>query len=129
VATHTADGHVVPFYLASSLGGHNTLRGYSDYRFHDRATLVLNLESRIALFTHLDAAVFADAGNVAPRVPDLNVDRRSYGVGLRLHTRRATFARVDVAHGSDGWRWMMRMNDPLRLSRLSTRTAPIPSVP
>jgi len=129
VATHTADGHVVPFYLASSLGGHNTLRGYSDYRFHDRATLVLNLESRIALFTHLDAAVFADAGNVAPRVADLNVDRRSYGVGLRLHTRRATFARVDVAHGSDGWRWMMRMNDPLRLSRLSTRTAPIPSVP
>jgi hypothetical protein len=129
VATHAADGQDVPFYLEPSLGGHNTLRGYADYRFHDRATLVFNVESRIALFTHLDAAVFADAGNVAPRVGDLNVDRRSYGVGLRMHTRRATFARVDVAHGSEGWRFLFRMKDPLHLARLSTRTAPVPFVP
>lgn len=129
VATHTADGHVVPFYLAPSLGGHNTLRGYSDYRFHDRATIAVNLESRIAVLTHVDAAVFADAGNVAPRAADVNIDRRSYGVGLRLHSRRVTFARVDVAHGSEGWRWLCRVSDPLRLSRLSTHTAPIPFVP
>jgi hypothetical protein len=129
VATHAADGRVVPFYLEPSLGGHNTLRGYADYRFHDRSMLVLNLESRIALFTHLDAAVFADAGNVAPRVADLNIDRRSYGVGLRMHTRRATFARFDVARGSEGWRFLFRMKDPLHLSRLTTRTAPVPFVP
>jgi hypothetical protein len=129
VATHTAAGQAVPFYLEPSLGGHNTLRGYADYRFHDRAALIFNLESRIALFTHLDAAVFADAGNVAPRVGALNVDRRSYGAGLRLHTRRATVARVDVAHGSEGWRLLFRLNDPLRLSRLSRRTAPVPFVP
>ena len=129
VATHAGDGQVVPFYLEPSLGGHNTLRGYADYRFHDRTTLVFNLESRFALFTHIDAAVFADAGNVAPRVADLNVDRRSYGAGVRLHTRRATVARVDVAHGSEGWRVLFRLNDPLHLSRLSRRTAPVPFVP
>jgi hypothetical protein len=43
VASDTGDGQVVPFYLQPSLGGHNTLRGYPDYRFHDRNMLVLNL--------------------------------------------------------------------------------------
>jgi outer membrane protein assembly factor BamA len=129
VATHAADDQAVPFYLAPSLGGHNTLRGYADYRFHDRSTLVVNLESRIALFTHLDVAGFADAGNVAPRASALNLDRRSYGVGVRMHTRRSTFARFDVAHGSEGWRFVFRLNDPLHMSRISKRTTPVPFVP
>jgi hypothetical protein len=48
VASDTGDGRVVPFYLQPGLGGHNTLRGYPDYRFHDRNMLVLTVESRIA---------------------------------------------------------------------------------
>ena len=36
VASDTDDGQFVPFYLQPSLGGHNTLRSYADYRFHDR---------------------------------------------------------------------------------------------
>jgi hypothetical protein len=36
VLSITAEGRQVPYYLLSSLGGHNTLRGYTDYRFHDR---------------------------------------------------------------------------------------------
>ena len=47
--------------------------------------------------SHLDLAVFADAGNVARRPRDLNLDKQSYGAGLRLHTRRDTFAMLDVA--------------------------------
>ena len=79
--------------------------------------------------THVDTAFFIDAGNVAPRAGDLNLERRSYGAGLRLHTRRYTFARVDVAHGSEGWRVMFRLDDPLTLARLKRRTALIPVVP
>ena len=60
-----------------------------------------------------------DAGNVAPRIGDLNFDQRSFGGGLRLHTRRETFALVDVAHGSEGWRFLFRLTDPLNLSRLT----------
>lgn len=129
VASDPGDGRAVPFYLQPSLGGHNTLRSYPDYRFHDRSMLVLNAESRIAMMTHVDAALFVDAGNVAARVGDLNLDKRSYGAGLRLHSRRQTFARVDVARGAEGWRLLFRLHDPLNFSRLSRRTAAAPFVP
>jgi Omp85 superfamily domain len=129
VASSTEDGALVPFYLLPSLGGHNTLRGYADYRFHDRNLLVVNLESRVAVFPHVDAAVFADAGNVAARVSGLDLGKRTYGLGLRLHSRQSTFARFDAAHGPEGWRFLFRLNDPLHLSRLSRRTAAIPFVP
>lgn len=123
------DGRAVPFYLLPSIGGGNTLRGYGDYRFHDRHLAVVNAEARLALFAHLDAAVFADAGNVAARAADLNLDRRSYGVGVRLHTGRSTLARLELAHGGEGWRVVFRTADPLRLPRLTRRTAAAPFVP
>jgi outer membrane protein assembly factor BamA len=129
VASGTSEGDTVPFYLLPSLGGHNTIRAFTDYRFHDRNMVVVNAEARVALFTHVDAAVFADAGNVAARVGDLNLDRRAYGVGLRVHTRQSTFGRFDLAHGSAGWRFVFRTSDPLHLSRRSQRTAAIPFVP
>lgn len=129
VGSMTGTDQSVPFYLEPSLGGHNTVRAYTDYRFHDRNMVVVNVESRLALFTHVDLAGFVDAGNVAPRVADLNLDKRAYGVGLRLHSERATFARLDVAHGTEGWRFLFRMSDPLHLSRLSRRTATDPFAP
>ena len=67
-ASDTDEGHFVPFYLQPSLGGHNTLRSYADYRFHDRHLLIFNAEARIPMMTHVDAAVFLDAGNVAARL-------------------------------------------------------------
>ena len=59
----------------------------------------------------------------------VNLDKRTYGIGVRMHTGRATIARLDVAHGADGWRIVVRTNDPLHLSRLSRRTAAAPFVP
>jgi hypothetical protein len=128
-ASDTAAGATVPFYLQPSLGGHNTLRGYTDYRFHDRNLFVVNVEARVTLFAHVDAAVFADAGNVAARVSELNLDKRSYGIGWRMHSRTSTFARVDLARGAEGWRVLFRLNDPLHLSRMTRRLAPVPFVP
>ena len=119
----------VPFYLQPSIGGPNTLRSFAANRFRDRNMLVTNAELRFALMTHMQLAVFADAGNVAPRVTDLNLDHRSYGVGLRLHTRRQTFAVVDAAHGHEGWRVFLRLEDPLSLSRLLRRGVRAPFVP
>ncbi len=130
LVTSDADaGHFVPFYLQPSLGGQNTLRAFMDYRFHDRDMLVVNVEARFAMMTHVDAAVLFDAGNVAARVADLNLDKRSYGAGLRVHSRRQTFGRLDVARGSDGWRMLFWLSDPLNLARLTRRTAQIPFVP
>ena len=129
VFSTTAAGRDIPFYLLPSLGGHNTLRGYTDYRFHDRHLLGVNVESRWTLFAHLDAAAFIDAGNVAAHAGDLDLARTSYGTGVRLHTGASTIARVDVAKSAEGWHFMFRLNDPLRLSRIGRRTAAVPFVP
>jgi hypothetical protein len=121
-------GNQVPIYLLPSLGGNNTLRSYEDYRFHDQNMAVANVESRWGLWTNLDLAIFLDAGNVGPRVRDLNLDKTSVGAGLRLHTGTTTFARVDVAYGSEGWGLVFRTSDPLRLARLTRRVAAVPFV-
>lgn len=128
VGSDTGEGDVVPFYLQPALGGHNSLRGYADYRFHDRNMLLVSIETRVAMMTHVDAALFMDAGNVASRVGDLGLGKRSYGAGLRLHSRRETFARVDVARGGEGWRVLLRLTDPLDLARLARRTVLAPFV-
>jgi len=128
VSTPEEDGRV-PFYLLPSLGGANSLRSFTDYRFHDRHTLLANAEVRLAMMTHVDLALFTDAGNVAPRFADLDLDKRSYGAGLRLHTRRQTFARFDVANGAEGWRFLFRLTDPLAFSRLDRRASAAPAVP
>lgn len=129
VGTETRADETVPFYLMPGLGGSTTIRSFTDFRFHDRNLLVMNAEARFAVFTHVDVAGFVDAGNVAPRVSGLDLGKRAYGVGVRMHTSRATFLRLDVAHGVDGWRLVFRTNDPLHLSRLSRRTAAVPFVP
>ena len=129
VTTETGSDRLVPFYLQPSLGGANSLRGYSDYRFHDRHMLVVNAEARLALMTHLDLALFADAGNVASERRDLDLARQSFGAGLRLHTRRMTFARLDAARGDEGWRFVFRLTDPLDLARLTRRSGSAPFVP
>jgi hypothetical protein len=129
VRTDTDPGQSVPFYLQPNLGGVHSLRSFTDYRFHDNNLLVANAEMRLALMTHLDLAFFADAGNVASRAEDLDLAKRSYGAGFRLHTRRETFAMLDVAHGVEGWRLLFRLNDPLRLARLERKATLVPFVP
>lgn len=125
----TSAGNVVPFYMMPSLGGQDTLRGYYDYRFHDRNMLLASAESRWALFPEVDAAVFFDAGNVAARVGDLNLNKTSWGVGLRVHATRSTLARLDVGHSREGWQIFFKLDDPFRLARMSRRTADAPFVP
>ena len=132
VFSDTSGGNTVPFYLMPSLGGKNTLKGYDDFRFHDRNMQVFNAESRWGLFTHLDLAVFADAGKVAPVASDLDFShlKTSYGVGFRVHNLTSTVARLDIGHSAEGWRFIFKVNDPIRRSTLSGgRTEVMPFVP
>jgi hypothetical protein len=132
IVSDASSGHVVPFYLMPSLGGKNTLRGYHDYRFHDNHMQAFNVESRVALFTHVDAAVFADAGKVASRVSDLDLRhlKTSYGAGLRVHNATATLVRLDVGHSTEGWRVFLKVSDPFKRSvPISGRSAVVPFVP
>lgn len=119
----------VPLYLLPSLGGNNTIRAFHNFRFHDRHMAVVNAEVRVPIAAYLDAAAFIDAGNVASRVRGLNLERRSVGLGLRLHSQHATWARLDVAAGREGWRIIFTRSDPLNPGRWSRRTVAAPFVP
>ena len=132
VFSDTSAGDLVPFYLMPSLGGKNTMRGYADYRFHDRNMQVFNVESRWALWANRDAAVFADFGKTAPRAGDLDFDhlKRSYGVGLRVHNAASTLLRIDAGHSVEGWKFFIKVSDPFkRTTPLSGRSAVVPFVP
>jgi outer membrane protein assembly factor BamA len=132
VGTATGRGQVVPFYLLPSLGGKNTLRGYSDYRFHDRALSFFSVESRWAIWRHVDAAVFYDGGKVAPRISDLGLAglKRSIGAGIRVHNSRAIITRLDFGRSDEGWHVGFKMSPSLsRSTPDSGRPSAIPFVP
>jgi hypothetical protein len=128
----TAAGQRVPFYLLPTLGGRNTLRGFRDFRFHDRHLAMFTVETRVAIFRYLDAAVFVDAGNVGPSVRAL-WDRpfaSSIGAGVRYHNGPRLIGRVEVAHGREGWQFIARLIEPLtRSTPLGDRPSVIPFLP
>lgn len=128
VFTDTDDGQFVPFYMMATLGGH-AHRGYNSYRFSDRNLLLATIESRLRLTSHIDGALFVDAGNVAATARDLDLARRSWGAGVRLHTATSTLARLDVARADEGWRVVFSMSDPFRLSRVTRRAPQMPFNP
>ncbi len=104
-STTTADaGETVPFFLMPDLGGATVLRGFGNYRFRDRHSILFTAEYRWYAQEFLDVALFYDAGKVAPRRGDLDFDglKKGYGVGLRFHGARTTFLRLELAHSREG---------------------------
>jgi Omp85 superfamily domain len=129
VFSDTSTGNNVPFYLLPALGGNNTIRGFHDYRFHDRNVLVASGEARLHVYRLIDLAGFFDAGNASAKAGDLNLNKTSWGGGVRLHTKTLTMCRFDVGHSVEGWQYFFRLNDSFRLTRLLRRTASTPYVP
>jgi hypothetical protein len=102
--THTAGNREVPFYALQSIGGSESLRGYSSGRFRDRNVILMNAEVRCQVWHWLDMAVFGDAGHVFRDFEDLGVEtiRADVGVGFRLRTSEGTAARLEFARGTEG---------------------------
>ena len=115
VVSQPAAGNRVPFYLYPSLSSDNALRGYIGDRFHDRDLAAVNVESRWAILAHMDGAVFADVGQVAPTLGAMRTSdlRTSYGVGLRFHANGGMLGRIDLARGNEGWRIVGKLSDSL----------------
>ena len=101
--TEASDGHTVPFYLAPSLGGSSSLRGYQDYRFQGNHRMLLSAEYRWTPARFMDMAIFYDAGKVTERRSDLDLDdlKRSYGLGARFHGPRGTVLRWELARSRE----------------------------
>jgi hypothetical protein len=109
VATTFVDSaRSVPFFLLPDLGGHD-LRGFPDYRFRDRHAINWTAEYRWFAHEFLDAAVFYDAGKVVSARRALNFSglESSIGAGVRVHSSRTTFVRLEAAHSHEGTRFII----------------------
>ncbi len=103
VSTSDADaGQAMPFYFMPTLGGHDSLRGFRDYRFRGPHALLLQGEYRWEIWSGLDGALFYDAGKVADRRGDLDFNdlESDYGFGFRFNTDNGIILRVDAGFGS-----------------------------
>jgi outer membrane protein assembly factor BamA len=132
VFSDASSGATVPFYLMPTMGGKNTLRGFYSYRFHDNDMALANVESRWALLTHMDAALFGDFGRVAHTASSLDFHdvRHSFGAGVRFHNATSTLLRIDAGHSADGWRLFFVMSEPFkRATPASGRASVAPFVP
>ena len=105
VLTDAKEGHEVPFYYQPTLGGKETLRGFREFRFRDRNALLLTAEYRWQAWRVLTPAFFIDAGKVARRRADLDLNdlEVSYGIGFRFHTPTRLVARLDLAKSREGF--------------------------
>jgi hypothetical protein len=97
-----AAGARVPFYLMPALGGHDSLRGFRDYRFRGPHAILTQTEYRFEVWSGLDAALFYDAGKVALSRSNLNFKNleHDYGFGFRFNTDNGTILRIDAGFGS-----------------------------
>ena len=79
-----------PFYLYTSLGGRDRLRGYEENRFVDRSAVLLQHDIRFPVYGAFDGVVFGAAGRVGPDVGSLFSGRyhRAFGAGLRWYYNR-----------------------------------------
>jgi hypothetical protein len=98
----TPDGSTMPFFYMPTLGGNDTLRGFRDYRFRGPHAILMQGEYRWEIWSGLDGALFYDAGKVANRRADLDLDdlEHDYGFGVRFNTNSGVVLRVDAAFGS-----------------------------
>lgn len=106
----------LPFYSLPTLGGTNTLRGYIQNRFTDRAAAHFSAEYRLALITRgiaftdtvrierIGLGVFYECGTVASDFDRLPRSRflDSYGLGLRVAFSREAVFRVDYGFSDEG---------------------------
>ncbi len=106
--TMVGSDHVVPFFLLPDLGGHD-LRGFSDYRFRDRHSINWTAEYRWFALEFLDAAIFYDAGKTAATRSSIDFSglESSVGAGVRLHSTKSTFVRLELARSSEGFRFII----------------------
>jgi outer membrane protein assembly factor BamA len=111
--TRTDNDQKIPFYLLPTIGGSEDLRGFADFRFRDRNMVVLNAEYRWEAFSGLDLALFADAGQVAPKVSEFKMRdmHTAGGFGFRFNTAKKVFYRVDVGFSREGTTVYMRFGN------------------
>ena len=89
----------LPAFARYSLGGMNTLRGYSSRSFEGSNMYLGNFELRVPVSSMFSIVAFYDVGN-SDTTMDWSNYHDDYGFGVRVKTPFGTL-RVDYAHGED----------------------------
>lgn len=102
-------GAAVPFYQLPTLGGQNTLRGFTSSRFQADGALAGSVEYRYPIWSNLDALFLVDAGQVFDSFEEVAADRFhwSYGGGLHLLAGSGLGFRLELAHSPEGVRTIL----------------------
>jgi outer membrane protein assembly factor BamA len=105
VMTDAGPNEEVPFFYMPDLGGAQRLRGFREFRFRDRNSVLATVEYRWEAWWPLDMALFVDGGKVAARRADIDLTdwEGSYGLGLRFHSKKAFEFRLDLAFSREGF--------------------------
>jgi outer membrane protein assembly factor BamA len=105
---------VMPFYLKPTLGGAETLRGYTNYRFSDNDLAVISVEYRYPIWDQIDAFVFLDEGRVFNSITDhfkWHDWKYSYGGGLRVWETDNLMLTFYAAKSKEATRFKLQFND------------------
>ena len=105
-------GSRVPFYFLPYVGGVDTIRSFHEFRFRDENALWMTAEYAYTPMKWFSVATFVDAGKVARDWQDISPSglKHAYGFGVRVHSNRQTFARIDVGTGGgEGWTMFLKL--------------------
>lgn len=100
-------GHMIPFYLQSTIGGsdiqsRSTLRGLDNYRLRDNNAAVLQAEYSKRILDPVGLLVFYDVGAVASTPSKLSLPqvKQDVGIGVTASLQGQLFAELYVAGGA-----------------------------
>jgi hemolysin activation/secretion protein len=107
--TDVGSQEAIPFVFLPDLGGQR-LRGFREFRFRDRNSVLATAEYRWEAWWALDMALFADGGKVAARRSDIDLSdwELGYGMGFRFHSKKAFSVRLDLGFSREGFIPMIR---------------------
>lgn len=95
----------VPFQYLARFGGMYSMRGYYDGRFRDKDMIMAQMEYRLPLSGRFTLVAFGSAGNVAPKLHEMDLARPllAGGVGLRFvyDKKENIVVRMDIGFGKD----------------------------
>jgi hypothetical protein len=112
--TDTNRNQVVPFYMQPTLGGPDTMRGFSPFRFYDNNAVLVQGEYRWEASSVLGLALFADGGKVFHDWEQWNLHKLegSFGFGLRIKTGSTVALRIDTGFSHEGVQVWFRVANP-----------------
>jgi len=96
-------GSDLPVQVFTSIGGTNTMRGYPQDRFLDKAGALVNTELRFPIYWKFGGTVGMDAGKVWQSLTQTDIRRWATSpiVGLRLYMDNFV-VRADLGFGKEG---------------------------